>query len=180
MKLFQTIHSITLGSLLLIPILAQATPQVTFQGEVTAQTCQPSINGESNGIVLLPTVPTSELSASGSTTGLTPFTISISDCTVDTTDLKIGTKFVGHSVTSTGNLGNIATNNPAENVSIQLTQDAAGTTPVVLNGVTTVEGLTLKAGETSATHQFGARYYAEDAVTAGPVTAVAEYTLSYQ
>lgn len=163
----------------MFPIATFAAPTVTFQGEVTSQTCKSSINGQTNSTVLLPTVPTSELAAAGNTTGITPFTIEVSDCQVDTADVDITTKFLGHNVTSTGNLGNIATADPAENVSIQLTTDAAGKTPVVLNGVTAVPGLTLTAGETSASHQFGAQYYAEDAVTAGAVTAVTEYTLSY-
>ncbi|WP_163122596.1 fimbrial protein [Acinetobacter portensis] len=164
---------------LALPIAATAAPTVTFQGEVTDQTCKATINGQTDSTVLLPTVSSTELSATGMTTGLTPFSISVQDCQVDTADVEISTKFLGHNVTTTGNLGNIATSNPAGNVSIQLTADATGAAPVTLNGVTSVDGLVLKAGQTSATHQFGAQYYAEDAATAGAVTAVAEYTLSY-
>ena len=159
---------------------AMATPIVTFQGEVTSQTCEPSIAGDTNATVLLPTVPSSALSAAGNTTGLTPFTIKVENCQVDTTDINIGTKFLGHNVTAAGNLGNLATVNAATNVAIQLTTDDTGATPVVLNGVTNVPGLTLIKGESSAEHNFGAQYIAEGAAaTAGAVTAVAEYTLSY-
>ncbi|WP_456049174.1 fimbrial protein [Acinetobacter stercoris] len=166
----------------MIPVSSFATPQVTFQGEVTTQTCQASINGESNGTVLLPTVSADQLATAGATTGLTPFTISVSGCTANPTDdLKISTKFLGHNTTQSGNLGNLAANDiAAKNVSIQLTTDSSGSVPVQLNGVTSVEGLVLNKGETTASHQFAARYFAEDAVTAGAVTAVAEYTLSYQ
>ena len=156
-----------------------AAPTVTFQGEVTDQTCKATINGQTDSTVLLPTVPATELASSGATTGLTPFSISVEDCSIDTADAEISTKFLGHNVTASGNLGNIATDNPANNVSIQLTANADGTNPVTLNGITPVSGLVLEAGQTSATHQFGAKYYAEDAATAGAVTAVAEYTLSY-
>ena len=156
-----------------------AAPTVTFQGEVTDQTCKATINGQTDSTVLLPTVPATELASSGATTGLTPFSISVEDCSIDTADAEISTKFLGHNVTASGNLGNIATENPANNVSIQLTANADGTNPVTLNGITPVSGLVLEAGQTSATHQFGAKYYAEDAATAGAVTAVAEYTLSY-
>lgn len=164
---------------LALPVAAIAAPTVTFQGEVTDQTCKATINGQTDSTVLLPTVPATELANAGATSGLTPFTISVEDCSVDTADAEISTKFLGHNVTTTGNLGNVATNNPAGNVSIQLTTDASGSAPVTLNGVTNVDGLVLRAGDTSATHQFGAQYYAEDAATAGAVTAVAEYTLSY-
>lgn len=181
MKLKSTLFSIFTLSFVILPVKSFATPQVTFQGEVTTQTCAASINGESNGTVLLPTVSASQLAAAGTTAGLTPFTISVSGCTSNpTNDLKISTKFLGHNTTTSGNLGNVATNNPATNVSIQLTADAAGTTPVQLNGVTSVEGLVLSKGETATNHQFAAQYYAEDIVTPGAVKAVAEYTLSYQ
>lgn len=165
-----------------LPGIVLAAPTVTFQGEVTAQTCQASINGETDSIVLLPTVSSTELSGTGTTAGLTPFTISVSGCQAPSSgdgNLAITTNFLGHNVTGAGNLGNVASN-PAANVAIQLTSDAAGTTPIVLNGVTPVSGLVLSEGETSASYQFGAQYITEGgSATAGAVTAVAEYTLSY-
>jgi len=159
--------------------VVNAAPQVTFMGEVTAQTCVASINGASNAVVLLPTVPNSELDSIGKTTGTTPFTISVSNCAVDSKPVNISTKFLGHNVTSTGHLGNLATTNAATNVSIQLAQTSDGKSPITLNGLTSVPGLVLPAGATATSHQFAAQYFAESTVTAGVVTAVAEYTLSY-
>ncbi|HIE0995335.1 TPA: fimbrial protein [Pseudomonas aeruginosa] len=158
-----------------------AAPTVTFQGEVTAQTCQASINGETNSIVLLPAVSASSLSTAGATAGLTSFTISVSGCSQSTTAMNISTNFLGHNVTSAGNLGNSATgSSAANNVQLQLTTDGAGTTPIVLNGVTSVAGLSLPANQTSASYEFGVRYISEaGGATAGTVTAVAEYTISY-
>lgn len=52
-----------------------ATPTVTFRGEVTSQTCSVSINGNTNSVVLLPTVSTADFGgtlANGQTAGLTP------------------------------------------------------------------------------------------------------------
>lgn len=169
-------------AVVLLPGLAAAAPTVTFQGEVTSQTCQASINGETNSFVLLPTVPVTSFSGAGSTAGLTPFSITISNCQAPSgADLAMKTNFLGRNVTSAGNLGNAATSNKASDVEIQLTTSAAGTTPIVLNGVTAVSGLVLPQGSTSATYQFGARYITEGgAPTAGQVTAVAEYTVSYQ
>lgn len=159
------------------PAFAMATPTVTFQGEVTDQTCQATINGDTNSVVLLPTVTSTALSAPGATTGLTPFTIQVSDCAVMGAAQNIGTEFLGHNVTTGGNLGNTGT---ATNVAIQLTTAADGATPIVLNGPTTVPGLVLAAGDTSASYQFGAQYISEDgSAAAGSVQAVAEYTLSY-
>ncbi|WP_016585793.1 fimbrial protein, partial [Yersinia pestis] len=49
---------------------------ITFQGEVTAQTCSVTVNGlEANPVVLLPTVSSSDLDASGQTKGKTTFTL---------------------------------------------------------------------------------------------------------
>lgn len=167
---------------ILAPMAANAASTVTFQGEVSAQTCKASIAGGTNGIVLLPTVAAKDLQNAGTTAGLTKFTINVTDCTdPGSSDLPIKTKFLGHAVTGNGNLGNMAAANPAGNVAIQLTSDAAGTAAITLNGPTSVAGLKLPAGKTSASYDFGARYISENGgATPGPVTSVVEYTLSYQ
>jgi major type 1 subunit fimbrin (pilin) len=168
-----------------LPGTALATPTVTFQGEVTDQTCVVSINGETNSVVMLPTVSVSDFSstlADGQTAGLTPFTVSISECLPPQSSLDVTTKFLGYDVdTNTGVLGNRATTDPAVGFGIQLTTSSDGTTPVFLSGQTSVPGLVLPAGESSTSHTFGAQYYVIDAnsATPGKVTAVAEYTLSY-
>ncbi len=162
----------------LLPLSAMAAPTVTFQGEVTAQTCQLSLNGETDGVVLLPTVSTNELPTAGTAAGLTPFTISVTGCTAASTETHIAVKFLGHDVTATGYLGNKAAANAASNVSVMLSSED-GTNPIHLNGVTSVPGLVLPPNQSSASHRFAAQYVAEGAVTAGAVTAVAEYTLSY-
>ena len=161
--------------------VVNAAPTITFEGEVTEQTCKATINGESNSTVLLPTVPSSELAATGDKAGQTPFTISIKDCAVSNTgDLSIKTKFLGRAVVN-GNMKNTASGaNAAKNVALQLTTDAAGTAPVNLVNVTEVDGLVVKKGETQAEYTFGVRYIAVDgAATAGKVSSVAEYTLGY-
>ncbi|WP_198670200.1 fimbrial protein [Dyella sp. C9] len=164
-------------AVMVVPAFALAAPTVTFQGEVTDQTCQATINGDTNSVVLLPTVSAASLLAAGATAGLTPFTIQVTGCTMGADDLAIGTEFLGHNVTNGGNLGNTGS---AKNVDIQLTTSASGGNPVSLNGPTTVPGLVLQAGATSAAYQFGAQYISEaGGGEAGSVQAVAEYTLSY-
>lgn len=165
-----------------------ATPTVTFQGEVTSQTCEVSINGEINSVVLLPTVSVIDFGtplANGQTAGLTPFTVTVSGCTAPTAGSGpqlIKTRFFGFDVDSaSGTLGNRATTSAATGYGIQLTTSDAGTTPVVLSGLTDVAGLSLPEGDTTASHSFGAQYYVIDAASASPgaIIAVAEYTLSY-
>lgn len=168
-----------------LPCSVFATPTVTFEGEVTDQTCSVNINGQTNSVVMLPTVATTDFGATlanGQKAGLTPFTVAISGCTAPTTDLNINTKFMGYDVdASTGVLGNRATTDAAVGYGVQLTGSSDGTNPVTLSGPTNVSGLVLKKDETSASYDFGAQYYVINATGAQPgkITAVAEYTLSY-
>ncbi|WP_273818499.1 fimbrial protein [Providencia rettgeri] len=177
MKIIPILVGMSVG----ISSLAIAAPQVTFMGEVTAQTCQPQINGETDSIILLPTVRSSELNTVGSKTGLTPFTINLTNCTAPTdSDLNIKTVFLGHNVTAKGNLGNIADSNAATNVELQLLDSEAGTNPIVLSGPTSVSGLVLKQGQTSADYKFAVQYFSEEgSATAGKVKGIVEYTVSY-
>lgn len=165
-----------------IPVAVNAAPTITFQGEVSAQTCETEVNKETNSIVLLNNVSVAQLSGAGSKAGLTPFTVTIKNCTAPTTDLQVNTKFLGHNVTTAGNLANLIApaDNGAENVAIQITTDESGTTPVVLNGVTRVPSLVLKKDETTASHTFGVQYISENGnAKAGQVKAMVEYTVGY-
>ncbi len=166
---------------------ALAAPTVTFQGEVTSQTCSVEINGSTNSVVLLPTVALTDFGstlAAGQTAGLTPFSISVTGCTAPAADQNITTQFLGYDVDSTtGVLGNRSTDSTAASgFGIQLLSDSTGDsgTEVTLNGITDVAGLVLPTGETSASHEFAVRYYSlGTGGTAGKITAVAEYTVSY-
>jgi len=173
----------TLGALMVLPLSTMAAPTVTFEGEVTSQTCAISINGQTNSVVLLPTVTVKDFGdtlAAAQTAGMTPFTVSITNCEAPTADTNITTKFLGYNVDSTsGVLGNTLTDaTAAKGFGIQLVKDAD--TAINLKGVTSVPGLVLASGATSASYDFGARYYSFGTDgTPGKITAVAEYTVSY-
>ncbi len=161
---------------------------VTFQGEVTAQTCSINVNSTTNAVVLMPTISVSDLYTSGTTTtavrnsaGLTPFTISVTGCTASTNALTMYPEFLGTSVdTTTFALGNTASANAATGVGIALYSDSTGTQQINLNGVTRGAALTLAANATSAEATYSAKYMATSATTtAGKVTSVAQYTLTY-
>lgn len=163
-----------------------ATPTVTFQGEITDHTCLVTINGETNSVVLLPTVAVADFGgtlADGQTAGLTPFTVSISDCAILTPFAQsVSTRFLGFDVdANSGVLGNRATSHAATGYGVQITGTSAGGNPVRLSGITDVFSLMLPVGATEASHTFGAQYYVIDAGSAAPgaITAVAEYTVSY-
>ncbi|GGM90398.1 fimbrial protein [Shewanella xiamenensis] len=171
---------LTLSALVLTALFganAHANNTITFLGEVSDQTCEVAINGATaNPTVLLPTVSTADLATAGSVAGETPFTLSVSGCTINATQaLPIKTVFVGNSVTAAGNLGNTGT---ATNVSLQIL-DAVGGNAVDLTGVATVDGLNVAAGDSTASHDFAVQYYAEGAATAGTVVSSVQYAISY-
>ncbi|RQH04730.1 fimbrial protein [Paraburkholderia dinghuensis] len=165
-----------------VPAFAFAAPNtINFQGEVTDQTCQVSVNGNpGNPTVLLPTVPATALSGAGSTAGQTTFTVAVSDCMAPvSTTQAINTVFVGNLVTTAGNLGNTGT---ATNVALQLL-DPAGGAPFDLTaaGGVYAPGLELQADETAAAHDFAVQYISETgAATAGTVLGSVQYSVSYQ
>ncbi|MGL6021458.1 MAG: fimbrial protein [Gibbsiella quercinecans] len=160
---------------------ADSANTVQFKGEVSTQTCSVNINGnESNPVVLLPTVAANTLATAGSAAGATTFTVNVTGCTANPdSSTAIQTVFAGNNVTSNGNLGNTGT---ATNVSIQLLDsDASSPLSFSSGSVATSSAMTLASGETSTSQDLVARYYAESAgVTAGSVTATAQYAITYQ
>ncbi|RJG14347.1 type 1 fimbrial protein [Pseudomonas cavernicola] len=166
------------------PGFAAAAPSantINFLGEVTAQTCQVTINGNATTpVVLLPTVQASTLAAAGSVVGETPFTLGVTGCVAPTSAAQaIKAVFVGNNVTSSGNLGNTAAGG-ATNVELQILNGVAGT-PVNLSSPATVAGISLPVGATSASHDYAVQYKSvPGGATAGAVTSSMQYTVSYQ
>lgn len=154
---------------------AFAANTITFQGEVTDQTCAVTVNGNAvSPVVLLPTVSVADFTSSP-TAGATTFEVGVSGCAVETADRTISTVFVGNQVTSSGNLGNTGT---ATNVDIQI----LNTTGAVIDFTSNFTGtgdLTLTAGETSASAEYTAQYYATGTPTVGDVTASLQYAVTY-
>lgn len=165
-----------------LPGAALAAPTITFQGEVSDQTCKVSVNGDTNSVVLLETVNLADFTANGAVGGETTFTVSVSDCERPSVNTPINVNFLGYDVDqNSGVMGNRAAEaTAAKGFGIQLL-DASGGGAVMLDGVTSVAGLELASGDDTASHDFAAQYYLIDSTiaTAGAVTSVAEYTLSY-
>ncbi|MGU3525044.1 fimbrial protein [Enterobacteriaceae bacterium C23F] len=153
---------------------------ITFQGDVTSETCSVTINGNSaKPVVLLPSVNASSLAASGQTAGQTTFDIGVTGCTGNSSaETKVSTVFVGNSVATTGDLSNVATTDAATNVNIQILDTAD--TAIDFNSPFTADGdLTLAAGETSASATYTAQYVATGVATAGAVESTLQYAVSY-
>ncbi|EAX5108513.1 type 1 fimbrial protein [Salmonella enterica] len=168
------------GSLLVSSsAMAVSDNTITFQGEVSDETCSVVINGnQAKPVVLLPTVSTKDLSEQGKTAGPITFDIGLSGCTgsKDKTT-KISTVFVGNQVTSNGNLGNTGS---AKNVEVQLL-DTSGE-PINLTGGFTGDGdLQLEPNASEASATYTARYYySTGKAEAGTVAATLQYAVSYK
>ncbi|WP_342322841.1 fimbrial protein [Kosakonia sp. BYX6] len=175
MKSFCTAATIFALGLSSSAFAATANNTVRFMGEVSEQTCNIDIDGNSTSpVVLLPTVSNSQLASSGSTAGDTPFTVTLSGCGPQLT--SAGIVFVANNIDGQ-NLKNTATTAPATNVAIQLLE---GTTELnfVNNKVETAKQ-SVGGSNLSATYDLTARYFATGVATAGNVEAQAQFAVTY-
>ena len=179
MKKLSFITVAFLGALNTVSAFASSDNTISFQGEVTDQTCSLTVNGnDSAPIILLPTVAATSLAASADVAGATTFEMGITGCTSATSSTTISTVFVGNLVDST-NAGTLGNSGTAENVNIQLL-DSSGTAIDLSSTYTASGDLTLASGDTAATSTYTAQYYATGAATAGTVAASLQYAISYQ
>jgi len=146
------------------PMLCAAKGAITFKGRVVSQmTYEATVNGQSNGVVQL---PTADLSA-----GLTPLNIVLKRKAQETG--KVSATFVSRHVTDNGNLKNIAKGEQAA-VQVQLLDQDRSGAPVELGAVSHT------GVPSDKTQAFAVRYVAErGAAATGAVTAMVEYAVTY-
>ncbi|ACR30624.1 fimbrial protein [Burkholderia glumae] len=157
---------------------APGTGRITFNGELTANTC--SINGgDVDQTVQLPKVSTSSLSTAGAIAGSRMFQIRVEKCAADVTN--IAAHFETFNIdAATGNARNVAdAAGAAKNVTVQLV-DGDGTTAVKLGDAGKYVAVSGTGDERGARLDYGGQYYATGATTAGIVQAVVKYTIAYQ
>jgi len=154
---------------------------ITFQGEVTAETCSVTVNGNSaKPLVLLPSVNVSALAASGQNAGQTTFDIGVTGCTGNAgAATTISTVFAGNSVSTAGNLSNVAATDAATNVEIQIVDTKGADIDFNKGSFNGAGDLTLAAGETTASATYTAQYFATGVATAGAVESTMQYAVSY-
>ncbi|HGK4757433.1 fimbrial protein [Enterobacter cloacae] len=167
---------VVFGLSLAASVFAASDNTITFQGEVTDQTCAVTVNGNAaSPVVLLPTVSIGDFS-NLTTAGATTFEVGVSGCTPDTKgDVKVSTVFVGNLVTNSGNLGNTGT---ASNVEIQIL-DTAGKIIDFTSNFNGDGDLTLTSGATSTSANYIAQYYITGTPTTGSVTSSLQYAVTY-
>jgi len=154
---------------------------IRFQGEVSSQTCDISVNDSTAAapVILLQSAKISELAAAGNTSTPTTFSMKLTGCSDPgnvAQDIKI--RFVSNNVDANGNLKNIAATSPAGNVAIQLL-DPDKNVINLSSGEATAKAFSLQPGQTSGEAEYTAQYIATGAATAGNVEASVQYAINY-
>ncbi|AXF07208.1 type 1 fimbrial protein [Paraburkholderia sp. SIMBA_055] len=152
---------------------------LTITGQLTANTCTVSGNGQGNNFaVTLPTLSAATLSAAGSTAGSTGFNIALSACTPSTGTVHTFWEYGANTLAD----GNLRNNGTAANVEVQLV-DYNGTQKVLdvskADGAQNAQTATITGG--SANLQYAAQYVSPaGGATAGSVTTNVTYSMIYQ
>ncbi|MGQ8775465.1 fimbrial protein [Serratia sp. NA_112.1] len=151
---------------------------VTFNGELTAETCSIE-NGSQNRIVTLPKVAIQTLNANGKEAGSKMFQLTAENCPKGLTQVAAHFEAIGSSGLdgATGNLKNEyqGAETKATEVQVRL-YNTDGTTQLKLGDTGTAAKVDDKG---SATMTYYGGYYATAATGAGMVYAQARYTLAY-
>ncbi|MBO3277024.1 fimbrial protein [Pseudomonas schmalbachii] len=176
-----SIKSLLALAIIAAPGFAAAANTIVFKGEVTDQTCVVAIDGSANPTVLLDSAPVSDFAAVNDTSTPTPFTVSLTGCTVDAANPQnFTTEFLANNATASGNMLNTAAGG-ATGVALQLL-DAVGGAQVDLSaGAVEAGTIVLPAGDTSTSYRYEVQYVSEAAaVTPGAVESAVTYAVRYE
>lgn len=180
MKQFFTLTALA-SALLVLSHSAMAVNTITFDGEVTTQTCTVSVEGTADPVIMLASIPQNDLNgAVGTVGGETSFNISLTGCAPETSAKTYTTRFVAVNPTTLGNLSNTAASGAAD-VALQLLDGPDGTAVNFSNGTANAGTIELAADDTAASATYAVQYVAEaDTVGVGPVTGAVMYTVRYE
>ncbi|UAN50829.1 type 1 fimbrial protein [Serratia sp. JSRIV002] len=163
-------------------VQAASTGTITFNGELTATTCDVVVDGQAaDATVTLPTVGTNQLNAATKRAGDTGFVMALNNC-AGTLQTAAAYFEAGSSVDlTTGRLKNL-NGTGATNVSLELL-DANNSSPSVINVGNQIQKTTAGYKDVSggsANLSYIVRYYAEAPTTAGLVDSNVVYSIQYQ
>lgn len=154
------------------------TGTITFNGELTTNTCNVSVNGGSaSDTVTLPTVSEGMLDTAGKTAGQTRFTLGLSGCSgsllTASAYFEAGTGVNGD--------GRLVSTGSAKNVDLQL-RDGSNAGAVIKAGstgqVSDTHYVALASG--AASLPYTAEYYATGKAVAGNVKSSVTYSIQYK
>ncbi|KAA8729439.1 fimbrial protein [Ewingella americana] len=159
---------------------AASTGTITFNGELTATTCDVVVGGQAaDATVTLPTIAISQLTKAGQTAGRTNFPMALTNCAGT---LKTASAYFedGSSVdATTGRLNNLTGN--ATGVQLQLL-DGQGSRGVIKVGDSsqTDNNSYVDVSTGTANLNYDVEYYATAATTAGTVVSNVVYSIQYK
>lgn len=161
------------------------TGAITFKGAVTASSCQVDIDGHRSKAralspyftVGLPSVGANDLTASGQTTGWSPFAITLQKCGQSPTLVRTHFEPGAFVDLATGRL-NLDSNSTAGNVQIAL-RESGSANHILVGAPVGMQGTTPTQLEGYATLVYEAGYYAVGRATPGTVHSSVEYNLVY-
>lgn len=176
--------ALAIATLLAVPAIASAANTITFNGEVTDQTCSAIVDGNTDPTVMLNSVPVSALNGTvGKTAGETSFTLQLTGCAAPGTgeEEHFSALFQATNATTAGNLTNTASGG-ATGVALQLLTAPGGTAVNLAGGAAVAAGdIVLAEGQASTSYDYAVQYVSEAAtVTPGPVLGSLTYTLRYE
>ncbi|WP_337264252.1 MULTISPECIES: fimbrial protein [unclassified Serratia (in: enterobacteria)] len=162
--------------------LAQAasTGTITFNGELTASTCDVIVDGKAaDATIILPTVGINQLNAAAKTAGRTGFIMALNNCTGT---LKTASAFFEAGASVDQVTGRLKSTGTATNVALQLL-DGSKASPAVIqagnqNQRTNTQFVSVATG--SANLPYAVEYYANGATTAGTVISTVVYSIQYK
>ncbi|EFE96266.1 MULTISPECIES: fimbrial protein [Serratia] len=160
---------------------AASTGTITFNGELTATTCDVIVDGQTaDATIVLPTVSVNQLTTAGQTAGQTGFNMSLSNCEGT---LKTASAFFesGSSVDLvTGRLKNVS--GTATNVGLQLRDASSASNAVIQAGNSNQTSNTtyVDVASGSANLPYNVEYYADGKTTAGTVVSNVIYSIQYK
>jgi major type 1 subunit fimbrin (pilin) len=172
---------VALSALSASSVFAAQQNLIRFKGSVSAQTCNISVNDSTSAapVILLQAAKVSDLASAGNTSTPTNFSMKLTGCAdPGTAGQDIQVHFVSNNVDASGNLKNISTDSPANNVSIQLL-DTDNKVIDLSTREAFAKAFKLNSGETSGEAQYTAQYIATGAATAGNVEASVQYSINY-
>jgi len=167
------------------------TGTITISGRITSASCSVSVNGQGNSAtVALPTVQTTDLSASGTATGFTAVSFVLTGCAAATSDpaglttlAQVRPYFEQGPTTdlTTGFLKNsAAAATKAGNVEVMLSTSADTTGKLDLSKGPGLQNAGAATLASNPTFTYYAAYVANGApATAGNVSTSVQYTLDY-
>ncbi|HZJ91971.1 MAG TPA: fimbrial protein [Thiopseudomonas sp.] len=157
---------------------AASSGTITINGQVMDQTC--TIVGAEDQTVTLATVAKADLDALGKEAAKQSFTIKLESCAAGDVFAFFSADTASLIDPATNTLVNQATAGTATNVNVALYEENGQRIELGNAAYVYADTKAVAADNDPATLMYSAGYYATGQATAGPVTAVANYTISYQ